>query len=201
MRSFRNSLRAGHDAERRWVEDMRESGRSAGHGSKLVIMNADKNTIHTEAPDAVGLVGIEIKERNLRFTSPEDYPFDTVFVDDLRGMRQEQYRKFAYVFVSRLTGNWVWLSPLDQDDTWTREATFDSTRQHKLPMLVAPKRHLRPASQLVSLLFPHKYLGLVDGNTDFLRAGGGQTQERDSYAEAEGQEAGVRAAEVPGSAH
>ena len=73
-RSFRSSLTSGQNAERKWVDLLRSDGRSVAHGKKLVIRNHCKNTDHVETPDAVALLSVEIKERSLSFTCPEDYP-------------------------------------------------------------------------------------------------------------------------------
>ena len=181
MRSFQSALSGGHRAERLWVDAQRTAGRSVAHGKKLVIKHHNKNTDHVPSPDAVGMVSIEIKERTLTFTSPEDYPYDTVFVDDLRGLGRESVNHFAYVYLSKPTGQWVWLSLLDRDESWHESKTFDRARQHELPILVAPKRFLRPASQLTALLYPHNLLDLVDGDTTAFRSGGGQTEERERY--------------------
>lgn len=182
MRSFRSSLSDGHAAERRWVESLRDQGRSVAHGRKLVIGNHNKVTGHVESPDAVALVSVEIKERSLKFSSPEDYPYDTVFVDDMRGLSRERVGHIAYVYISKPTQRWVWLTTLDRDDSWTEQVVFDRGRGHDVPTLVCPKRFLRPASQLVYLLYPHNLLDLVDGDTDVFLHGGGETEEREFYS-------------------
>lgn len=181
MRSFAKSLIRGHAAERRWVDSMRLHGRSVAHGRKLVIGNHNKVTDHVESPDAAALMSIEIKERSLRFTSPEDYPYDTVFVDDMRGLSRERIGHIAYVYISRPTKQWVWLTPLDRDDSWQEQVVYDTGRGHDVPTLVCPKRFLRPAGQLVDLLFPHNLLDLVDGDTGLFCHGGGEAEERDFY--------------------
>jgi len=180
-RTFQSALKRGQDAERQWVEVLRSLGRSAAHGKKLRITKHSKTKDHVETPDACLLFSIEIKERGLTFTGPEDYPYDTVFVDDCRGLERETYPHLAYVYVSKATGQWVWLSALDRDETWTEETTFDRGRGHAVPVLVAPKAHLRPAQQLIDLIYPHLYLDLVDGETGAFVSGGGETEERERY--------------------
>lgn len=181
MRSFRSALHKGHQAERDWVDAMRSLGVSAAHGRKLVVSKHNKNTDHVESPDAVGLVAIEIKERSLSFTCPGDYPYDTVFVDDMRGLGKERLRNFAYVYVSKPTGQWVWLTPLDRDERWTEEVISDRGRGHEVPMLVCPKACLRPAQTLIDYLYPHLLLDLVDGDTEAFVRGGGEVETRDRY--------------------
>ena len=178
-RSFKSALTNGHRAERAWVDDLRAAGRSAGHGRKLVIRGHNKNKDHCETPDAVALVSVEIKERSISFTCPEDYPYDTVFVDDLHGMAKERLKHFAYVFMSKPTGKWVWISALDRDETWTEVDVWDRGRSHNVQTLVAPKSHLRSAEELLQLLYPHTLLEFVAGDTGMFTQGGADSEEID----------------------
>jgi len=197
-RSFRSSLQAGQDAERRWVDSLRAIGRAVAHGLKLRIKKHCKVNDHVESPDACLLLSVEIKERSLSFTSPEDYPYDTVFVDDCRGLARESFGHFAYVYLSKPTGQWVWLSVLDRDETWTETTTFDRGRGHEVPVLVAPKGHLRPAQQLIDLIYPHHFLDLVDGETGAFVSGGGEVEERERYVAKTHPDAGGRVTPPPG---
>ena len=197
-RSFKSALAGGQNAERKWVDLLRAAGRSVAHGKKLVIKKHCKKEGHVETPDAVALLSIEIKERTLSFTGPEDFPFDTVFVDDCRGLGREALNHFAYVYVSKPTGQFVWLTPLDRDQTWTETVTFDRGRGHAVPVLVAPKSHLRPAESLIELLYPHGYLDLVDGDTSIFLSGGGETEERERYVAKTHPDIGGRTSPPPG---
>jgi hypothetical protein len=181
MRSFQSALSNGQNAERAVVDDLRSLGRSVAHGKKIVVKKHCRKSGHVETPDAVGLFAIEIKERSLSFRSPADYPYDTVYVDDLRGMGMESFQNLIYIYKSKPTGKWVWLTILDRDESWTETVTFDRGRGHELPILVAPKAHLRPAEDLIALLYPHTYLDLVDGDTSCFCEGGGEVEERERY--------------------
>lgn len=198
QRSFKQALSNGHRAERAWVEDLRQLGRAVAHGKKLVIRRHNKNKDHCETPDAVGLVSIEIKERSITFTSPDDYPYPTVFVDDMHGLERETIRHLAYVFRSKPTGEWVWLTPLDRDERWEVQEVFDRGRGHVVPTLVAPKDCLRPAHTLVDFLYPHGHLEWIDADTGGFVAGGGATEEREHHPQREDQKAGGRSGEAPG---
>jgi hypothetical protein len=201
MRSFQDALRSGHAAERQWVNDARKAGVSVAHGRKLLIQKHNKKTDHVESPDAVALLAIEIKERSLKFTSPEDYPYDTVFVDDLRGLERETLKNFAYVFLSKPTGKWVWVTALDRDVSWTEETVFDRGRGHEVPTLLCPKKFLRPAQSLIDLLYPHHLLSLVDGETGAFVSGGGEAEERDRYIKTTHPDAGGRGRKAKAQAH
>lgn len=146
-------------------------------------------------------MSLEIKERSLKFTSPEDYPYDTVFVDDLRGLGRESLQHFAYVYISKPTGKWVWLTPLDRDESWQTEEVWDRGRGHMVPTLVCPRGHLRPASQLTNLLYPHDFLSLADGNFDAFIHGGGETEERERYVARTHPDFGGRSHSPPGQAN
>jgi hypothetical protein len=200
MRSFQNALSAGHAAERRWVESLRELGRSVCHGRKLVLRGHDKNRDHCETPDALALFSVEIKERSLEFDDCESFPFDTVFVDDLRGLEKERAQNLIYVFISKPTGQWVWLTILDRDETWSEGVTFDRGRGHEVPVLIAPKSVLRPAEELVELIYPHLLLDLVDGDTTAFLSGGGATESRDRIVAKDNPELGARDSAAPGKA-
>lgn len=196
VRSFQSALKSGQNAERAVVDELRSLGCSVGHGKKIVVKKHNKNTGHVETPDAVGLFAIEIKERSLSFTDPDSYPYETVFVDDLRGMGLESYTNLIYVYKSKTTKQWVWLTILDRDESWEESVTFDRGRGHEVPVLVAPKSALRPASQLIQLLYPQGYLDLVDANTDGFVSGGGETEERERYVAKTHPDAGGRAAKA-----
>ncbi|NBW20213.1 MAG: hypothetical protein EBR82_70815, partial [Caulobacteraceae bacterium] len=178
---FRAALNSGHMAERAWVKAQRDSGRSAAHGKKLLLANHSPIKDHCGTPDAAVLMSVEIKERSLKFTCPEDFPYPTVFVDDLRGLGREFIHPFAYVFLSSVTGKWVWITPLDRDASWEEKVVKDNTRGHDMGMLVAPKGHLRHADELEKYLYPHDFLEFLDGDTALFVTGGGEVEERDRY--------------------
>lgn len=155
-RSFHSALLLGHEAERDWTERARGFGLAVRHGKKKVAVNHNRFTDHTDTPDAYAIVGIEIKERDLRFTCPADYPYDTVYVDDMLGLSRDAHRPMVYVFLSKATGRWVWLTILDQDDSWKVRETRDGTRGHPMKVLEAPKRFLRPANTLAKVILPER---------------------------------------------
>jgi hypothetical protein len=145
---FLNVLAKAHKAERAWVESLRtDHGRAVAHGVKLVLEGHNPKKDFCPTPDAVAAVAIEIKLRNLEFTSPSDFPYDTVFVDDVTGLRKAE-APFAWVYVSQITGCWVWLCSIDRDGSWQERVVYDSMRGFAMPTLVAPSKFLRPAEQL-----------------------------------------------------
>jgi hypothetical protein len=167
-------LGKAHQAEGKWVDQMRTThGRAVANGVKLVLPDHNPRADFCPTPDAVAAVAIEIKLRNLEFTGPEDFPYDTVFVDDVTGLRRGE-QPFAWVYISQVTGHWVWLCAIDRDGSWQERVVFDSMRGFAMPTLVAPSKFLRPASQLCELLFSASGLQWVDGASGaFGEAGSG----------------------------
>jgi hypothetical protein len=164
---FLSVLQSAHKAERAWVETQRGRGLAMAHGVKLVLPDHNPKKDWCPTPDAVAAVSLEIKVRSLTFTSPDDFPYPTVFVDDLNGLSRAT--PFAWVYISQSTGAWVWLSSLDRDESWEEQIVWDSMRGFNVPTLVAPSRFLRHADRLCELLFPAESLQWVEGETGGFR--------------------------------
>lgn len=178
---FLRVLGQAHRAERAWVESARESGAGVAHGRKLVLPNHDPSTDHCPTPDAVAAVQLEVKVRSLTFTSPSDYPYPTVYVDDKYGLDAGP-DPFAWVYISKPTGEWVWLSSLDRDGNWKFRDVYDTMRGFVCPTLVAPARCLRHKDQLLKLFCRQDMLRWVEGDCSAFGGGAGGAQADDPQA-------------------
>lgn len=161
-------LSDAHRAEKAWVDSARGSGVAVAHGRKIVLPGHDPRKDFCPTPDAVGLVQLEIKVRGLKFTSPDDYPYPTVFVDDKNGLAKGP-EPFAWIFLSKHTGAWVWTSCLDRNDEWKFQDVYDTMRGFTVSTLVAPSKYLRPADQLLRMLFKGDGLQYVEGEMGAFR--------------------------------
>lgn len=166
MRAFREALTRGHLAETRWVLEQQAAGLSVANGEKVHEASFSPTADRHQAPDAAAAFRVEIKERNLRFTSPEDYPFATAFLNNVARTHMDDCQPLIYVLVSQHTGKWVWVNALDRDETWRTKSQRDTTRGISVLTLECPKRFLRPAAELQSLLLPHSMLRRLDGRAD-----------------------------------
>lgn len=169
-RPFTKSLESGHQAERAWVEAVRSDGLSVAHGRRV---QRDKYVPDTrcQVPDAAGLIRIELKQRDLRFTGPDDFPYDTAFVCNCSRNDTDITQPLIYILISAPTKSWVWVLATDRDETWTVSNVRDSTRGSIIEMLSCPKTDLRHAESLKPYLLHHDLLHLIDGNTTaFLRS-------------------------------
>lgn len=167
-KKFLSLLSRAHAAERSWVTHRREEGLAVAHGLKVLSPHANPKESHCLNPDAVALVDIEVKVRSLKFSGPNDWPHDTVFVDDMHGLTKGRY-PFAWVYISKLTGSWVWLSSLDIDDSWVEEIIYDGMRKYEVPTLICPNKFLRHADELRSLILGTEYLERIEGTADAFR--------------------------------
>jgi hypothetical protein len=161
-------LKDAHHAETAWVNAARVSGVAVAHGKKIVLPEHNPRKDFCPTPDAVALVQLEIKVRSLSFTSPADFPYPTVFIDDASGLTKGP-EPFAWIFISKPTGAWVWASCLDRDDRWKVETVWDTMRRFNVATLVAPSCCLRPAEQLLSVLYGGPELQWVEGEMSAFR--------------------------------
>ena len=105
MRKFEAALERGHEAENVWVSAQQSLGLAVANGKKL----REENVARHQAPDAAIAARVEIKERNLRFTSPSDYPYPTAFLNNVANSYLDQTQPLVYVLISSHTGKWVCL--------------------------------------------------------------------------------------------
>lgn len=101
-------------------------------------------------PDLDG-IHLEVKSRRIRFTSPEDFPYPTVYVDGEGSRRQKIVPddRVAYVLVSQVTGAVVWVPP----GTPTRKRRIWD-RVRNIPVLIheVPREALLAYGELVEYL-------------------------------------------------
>jgi hypothetical protein len=85
---------------------------------------------------------VEVKSRNLFFTRPQDYPYETCLVDTVEGYNAKEEKPLGYIIVSTHTGAMLWL---DSDvAAWQIDKQADPDRGIEYAAYVAPKRLLRP---------------------------------------------------------
>lgn len=169
-RPFSQALQRGHVAERQWVNEMQDQGHAVAHGKKLNVPDFNPGRDRCHSPDAVALVRVEIKQRDLTFTSPDDFPYPTAFVRNLSGEATDPTLPLVYILRSAPTKCWVWVLGADRDETWTESLVRDTTRGSTLRMLSCPKEDLRPSETLLPFLIRHELLHLIEGDTTaFLR--------------------------------
>jgi len=180
-RPFSDALRKGHQAERDWVEELRDHGAAVAHGKKIVGPSYKPDQPKCQSPDAAALVRVEIKTRDLKFTGPKDFPYESVFVANISNEAADLTAPLLYVIRSAPTRSWVWVLGADRNEQWTESDVRDTTRGTTIRMLSCPKNHLRPAETLIPFLIAHDLLQFIEGDTSaFIRDADSATVETDS---------------------
>ena len=102
-------------------------------------------------PSILDGIHLEVKSRRVHFTSHEDYPYQTVFVDTL-GSRRLRTVDPIYVIVSQHTGAIVWVP---RGVNLTPRKVWDRVRDIPVVTLEVHRGHLRPLEELREYLKAH----------------------------------------------
>lgn len=70
---------------------------------------------------------IEVKSRDLAFTCPDDFPYETILVDTVNGWSAKVRKPTEYVCISTITGGMICLCGETQP-LWAQEERYDHTR-------------------------------------------------------------------------
>lgn len=94
---------------------------------------------------------LEVKSRSFYFTSIDDYPYPTVFVDTVEGWEAKQVKAVAVAVVSQKSGAIV-VVPVSTEASWSEKRVFDSKRDFEVNVLECPKGALRSFEEFVAWL-------------------------------------------------
>lgn len=146
-----------------WVQGVVDALNAAGcqATSQQVSIRESVADIATYSQDETDVrvapgFSIEVKSRNVAWTTPQDFPYDTMIVDTLSGYLMKAVRPLAYVCVSTKTGAMSVIPPFTAS-TWGCERKVDRRRQaldggaFVDKYLLAPKTELRDFGWLVRL--------------------------------------------------
>jgi hypothetical protein len=92
---------------------------------------------------------LEVKSRSFHFTSVEDYPYPTVFVDTVEGWRAKEAKAVAVAVVSQKSGGIV-VVPVSTEGSWSVKRIYDSKRGFEVSVLECPKELLRSFEEFVA---------------------------------------------------
>ena len=82
-------------------------------------------------------VAVESKSRNFSFSGPDDYPYDWIWLETVRKLRNAKRQPAFYVVVSQVTGIAFAIPTADRSAWRTRE--FKPGKAPRQPQLEAPK--------------------------------------------------------------
>jgi hypothetical protein len=90
-----------------------------------------------------------VKSRSFHFTSVEDYPYPTVFVDTVEGWQAKEAKAVAVAVVSQKSGGIV-VVPVSTEGSWSVKRIYDSKRGFEVSVLECPKELLRSFEEFVA---------------------------------------------------
>lgn len=147
---FKQLVRGGHAWERYVGYFFLLQGLPVAMGRQTVretIEEADQHSLEVDLK--VKGVGIEVKGRNVSFTSPRDYPHRDAFVMPVDAWHRRGDHIRVVLLVSRPTGAMIW-TPAKGRDQWTETTVKDSVRGIEFQAYTARKSLWRPVGELVA---------------------------------------------------
>lgn len=151
-RLFKQMLREG----RRWEEHVKKRIERWGHPVHLPELSVRASI--EEATEYLNQIDLtiygrvfEVKSRKLRFTSPDDFPYDDIMVDTVRGYMGKDPGPAAYICVSQETGRMICLD-CSTFPEWKQVSTRDRVRNIEDSFYEAPRSLWRDERALRRML-------------------------------------------------
>lgn len=94
---------------------------------------------------------LEVKSRSFHFTSVDDYPYETAFVDTVEGWLAKRQHPVAVCVVSQRSGGVV-VVPVSSAPMWGKRRVFDSKRGFEVDVFECPKDLLRSFEEFLAWL-------------------------------------------------
>ncbi len=102
----------------------------------------------------VGDLVLEVKSRNLKFDSFDDFPYEKVLIDTVHGYESKAIKPFAYVIVSQITGKMFAISNASKSN-WTVGDVHDPHRNVDYEAYFVTRQYCRPFIDLVDILLEY----------------------------------------------
>ena len=143
---FRSEVTKGHDWQRKIYE--RLAADLQPHGIRVVMAEPtvrkdvkDRGQYKDEIDIMVGPYRVEVHSRNLAFTGPDDYPFETAFVDPKNDWDSANPVPHAMILISQRKGGIAVISAKTQD-AWSVDNVYDSVRGYSEDVYLCPRNLL-----------------------------------------------------------
>jgi hypothetical protein len=94
---------------------------------------------------------LEVKSRSFHFTSVDDYPYETAFVDTVEGWAVKAVKPVAVAVVSQVTGGIV-MVPMSSAAVWSQKTVYDSKRGFEVTVLECPRSALKSFEEFLAWL-------------------------------------------------
>lgn len=117
---------------------------------KLKYGHPDHGDIHVMAEGKTRFT-LEVKSRDLEFTGIEDYPYKSVFIDNVNQWNYKKHKVAAVIIISQITGK-MFVIPLSSRKHWREEEITDREKHDRVQKYMVHKMHCITFEQLVEKL-------------------------------------------------
>jgi len=94
-------------------------------------------------------IPIEVKSRNINFTSINDFPYNDIFVDMKSCWdRKEKYKPCAIIMISQLTHEMI-VVPVSTKNKWIVKTKKDTIRDYIREYYLVDKKHLKSIDDFI----------------------------------------------------
>ena len=115
-----------------------------------VKYTSDQGDIHIMAEGKIRFT-LEVKSRDLEFTGIEDYPYKSVFIDNVNQWNYKKHKVAAVIIISQITGK-MFVIPLSSRKHWREEEITDREKHDRVQKYMVHKMHCITFEQLVEKL-------------------------------------------------
>lgn len=152
---FKSEIKNGHKWELFVADYFRKCGLDVAVNEQRVRPNVEKRAQYSDNGDIIcnGHM-IEIKSRRVKFTSPDDFPYPTLFVESCYRWRKKNPKPSALVCVSQETGKMIAIGPheIARYNDWEIVNKYDRVKGGSYDYYVLPKSRWHKINRLIDWL-------------------------------------------------
>lgn len=115
-----------------------------------VKYTSDSGDIHIMAEGKIRFT-LEVKSRDLEFTGIEDYPYSSVFIDNVNQWNHKKHKVAAVIIISQQTEK-MFVVPLSSREHWREEEITDREKRDRVMKYMVHKIHCITFEELIEKL-------------------------------------------------
>lgn len=155
MFDYKTAMTNGHKYGQLIADRLTGHGISCTVPELYLVKSLDEIPLMTETEKDIILDStgdcLEVKSRNIEFTSIDDFPWDNIIVDTVSGYKAKAQKPIAYVMVSQPTGC-AFTVMTNSEPHWTTKRLNDHQRGHSDNFYVVTKEHFVSFDYLVNYI-------------------------------------------------
>ncbi len=152
---FSQLLRKGKEAEYKVAKQLRDAGLTVQTTEMVLRKSVNEIAKFEQDQDLVvgkqGIFTLEVKSKNVRFTSIKDFRFPDIIVCEKFGFDKLTNKPFGVVIISQHTDCCIFVPTLGFR-FWEEREVYDSVRQIKVRSYFCPKKYCYSFEDLIKAL-------------------------------------------------